>query len=310
MDRLTSMRVFSEVVARGSFVAAADALNMSKAAVTRHVVHLEETVGTRLLNRSTRHLSLTDAGQTYHDRVRQILSDLAEADLLVASSSTNPSGSLRINCHIGFGQLQLARLLPLFSEKYPNIRIDIKLSSQALDIVSEAYDVGIFIGLQNFSDNIIARQLGISEVMLCASPAYIKAKGMPQKPQDLSSHVCLNFDYEQLRHAWHLEGRDGAQDIPISSKIVSNNGELLRYCALAGMGILIRPSFNLGKDLHMNRLVRVLPDYNLGFMTVTLVYPSRKLMPAKVRCFVDFMTEHFPDSHKDHWLTANQDLYQ
>ena len=309
MDRLTSMRVFSEIVARGSFVGAAQALDMSNAVVTRHLAHLEETVGVRLLNRSTRRLSLTDAGQTYYDCVRQILLNLAEADALAASASTNFTGTLRINCHMGFGQLQLARLLPLFSKEYPNISIEIKLTSQALDLIDEAYDVGIFLDLQNYSSNMMARQLGISETILCASPDYIKARGMPKYPEDLASHACINFDYEQLKHSWRLKNQEETIDVPINSKIVSNNGELLRYCGLAGVGILIRTTFSLGNDLASGRLVRVLPDYNLGTISVTLVYPSRRLMPAKVRCFLDFMIKHYPDPERDHWLSSDPDLY-
>ncbi|GGD00633.1 LysR family transcriptional regulator [Undibacterium terreum] len=255
-------------------------------------------------------MSLTDAGQTYYDCIRQILVDLEEADALAASASSKLTGTLRINCHIGFGQLQLARLLPLFSREYENIAIDVKLTSKALDLVGEAYDIGIFIGLQNFSSNMISRQLGISEVILCASPGYIKEKGMPQKPEELSSHACLNFDYEQLKHSWHLVGENESKDIAITSKITSNNGELLRYCGLAGMGILMRPSFNLGKDLASGKLVRVLPDYNLGSFSVTLVYPTKRLMPAKVRGFVDFMVRHFPDPERDHWLSSDQNLYE
>lgn len=276
-----SMRVFSEVVARGSFVGAAQALDVSNAVVTRHVAHLEETVGVRLLNRSTRRLSLTDAGQRYHEYVRRILLDLEEADAVAASASTDLTGRLRINCHIGFGQLQLARLLPLFAKEYPNVAIDIKLTSQALDLIYESYHIGIFIGLQSYSNNMVARQLGISEIMLCASPEYIKDHGKPQKPEDLSSHACINFDYDQLKHSWRLAKGKKTIDVPITnSRIVSNNGELLRYCGLAGIGILARTTFSLGNDLASRRLVRILPDYSLGEIAVTLTYPSRRLIAA------------------------------
>jgi DNA-binding transcriptional LysR family regulator len=303
MDRLQSMRVFLKVVEQGGFARAADVLNISNAVVTRHVADLEEHLGTRLLNRTTRRLSLTETGQAYLERVRQILQDIDDADAIAASQSKKPTGTLRVYSHVGFGQVHLARLLPLYAEKYPDVTLDVTLSDRSVDLVEEGFDVGIFIDFQKFDASMIARQLGIAEVVLCASPCYVKKHGAPERPEDISKHACLNFSYDQLRNFWPIEGLDNSiVNIPITSRMISNSGELLRHGALAGMGIVIRTSFGLGDDLSSGRLVRLLPNHHLGHLSVVMVYPSRRLLSAKVRSFVDFMNAQFPHPETDPWL--------
>lgn len=302
MDRLQSMRVLVKVVEQGSFAAAAQMLAMSNAVVTRYIADLESHLGTRLLNRTTRKLSLTEHGRTYLERVRGILVEVDEAEAVVSSNAKRTTGTLRIYSHLGFGQVQLARLLPLYAQAYPDVVLDVTLSDRTVDLVEEGFDVGIFIALQRFDASMIARKLGSSEVMLCASPSYIQQHGQPQRPEDISQHQCLNFAYEQLRDHWWMDGPDGTINIPINSKMISNNGELLRHCALAGMGIVIRSSFVLGDDLSSGRLVRLLPGYRLGQVSVAMVYPSRHLLAAKVRSFTDFMSTRFPQPESDPWL--------
>lgn len=305
MDRLQSMRVFAKVVEQGSFVRAAQALNMSNAVVTRHVADLEEHLATRLLNRTTRRLSLTETGHAYLERVLQILQEIEDAEAIASAQSSKPTGVLRIYSHLGFGQEQLARLLPEYARQYPEVALDVTLSDRTVDLVEERIDVGIFIDFQKFDASMIARQLGISEALLCASPDYVKRRGEPLHLEDISQHECLNFSYEQLRHHWPIKGPEGnTVQVPINSKVVSNNGDLLRHCALAGMGIMIRPSFTLGDDLAAGRLVRLLPRHQLGQLSVVMVYPSRRLLSAKVRSFVDFMTARFPHPESDPWLSA------
>lgn len=305
MDRLQSMRVFAKVVEQGSFARAAQALNMSNAVVTRHVADLEEHLGTRLLNRTTRRLSLTETGHAYLERVLQILQEIEDAEAIASAQASKPTGVLRIYSHLGFGQEQLARLLPEYARQYPEVALDVTLSDRTVDLVEERIDVGIFIDFQKFDASMIARQLGISEALLCASPDYVKRRGEPLRLEDISRHECLNFSYEQLRHHWPIKGPDGnTVQVPVNSKVVSNNGDLLRHCALAGMGIMIRPSFTLGDDLAAGRLVRLLPRHQLGQLSVVMVYPSRRLLSAKVRSFVDFMAARFPHPESDPWLTA------
>ena len=307
MDRLQSMRVFAKVVEQGSFARAGQALDISNAVVTRHVADLEEHLGTRLLNRTTRKLSLTETGQAYLERVLQILQEIEDAEAIASAQSKNPSGTLRIYSHLGFGQNQLAQLLPLYAREHPDVTLDITLSDRTVDLVEGRFDVGIFIDFQKFDGTMVARQLGISEVLLCASPAYVKQHGAPRSLDEISRHACLNFSYEQIRHHWPIKNPDGdVTHIPITSKVVSNNGDLLRHCALAGMGIVIRPSFTIGDDLAARRLVRLLPEQKIGGLSVVMVYPSRRLLSAKVRSFVDFMAKKFPKPESDPWLDARK----
>lgn len=305
MDRLQSMRVFVKVVEQGSFARAANMLEISNAVVTRHVADLETHLGTRLLNRTTRRLSLTETGQAYIERVRQILQDIDDADAIASAQSSNPAGTLRIYSHLGFGQLHLSKLVPKYLEHYPDVTLDVSLSDRTVDLVEDGFDVGIFVDYQKFDASMIARSLGSTEVLLCASPEYIAKRGAPRIPDDISGHDCLNFSFEQLRHRWPIQGPDGeTRHIPVTSRMFSNNGELLRQCALAGLGIVIRPSFTLRDDLASGRLVRLLPDHHIGRMSVVLVYPSRRLLSAKVRSFVDFMVGQFPHPERDPWLNC------
>lgn len=309
MDRLQSMRVFAKVVEQASFARAASMLELSNAVVTRHVADLEAHLGTRLLNRTTRRLSLTETGMAYLERVKQILQDIDDADAIASSLAKNPTGTLRVYSHLGFGQQQLAQLIPSYAQKFPDVTLDVTLSDRTVDLVEEGFDIGIFIGLQKFDVSMISRQIGTTEVLLCASPEYIKRRGALHAPEDVSQHDCLNFTFEQLRHRWPIQGPDGmTTHIPVTSRMLSNSGELLRQCAMAGMGIVIRPSFSLTDDLISGRLVRLLPNYHLGQMSVTMVYPSRRLLSATVRSFVDFISAQFPHPERDPWLEPERRL--
>jgi DNA-binding transcriptional LysR family regulator len=304
MDRLGSMRVFAKVVEQGSFARAAQALDMSATVVTRNVADLEAHLGTRLLNRTTRRLSLTETGQQYLERVRQILADIDDADAIASSSARKPRGTLRIYCHPGFGQSQLALLLPLYAQAMPDVVLDVTLADHTVDLVEEGFDVGIFIGLQKFDASMIARRLATSRVVLCASPAYLARRGTPARPSDVSSHDCLNFAFDQLRHHWPVHWENEVLNVPIVSRMVSNSGAVLRQAALAGMGIMLRSSFTLEDDLESGRLVQLLQGHHLGELSVMMVYPSRRLLSAKVRSFVDFMNDRFPRPESDPWLAG------
>ncbi len=298
------MRVFAKVVEQGSFVAAANALELSNAVVTRHVADLENYLGTRLLNRSTRKMSLTETGHAYLERVRHILIEIDEADAIASELSKKPAGILHIYSQIGFGQTQLARLLPAYSLQYPDVMLNVTMSDRTVDLVEDGFDVGIFTVHQKFDVSMVARQLGIAEVLLCASPGYIEKHGAPAVPDELLQHACLNFSLEHLRHHWTFQSSDGITTVPINGKVVSNNADLLGHCALAGMGIVMRSSYSLGDDLVTGKLVRILPEYGLGNIAVQLVYPSRRLLSAKVRSFVEFMMMQHPQPESDPWLAV------
>lgn len=296
------MRVFAKVVEQGSFARAATALDMSNTVVTRNVADLEAHLGTRLLNRTTRKLSLTETGQNYLERVKQILADIDDADAVASSSARKASGTLRIYCQHSFGQSQLAKLLPLYAEAMPDVVLDVTLADHAIDLVEEGFDIGILLGLQKFDATMISRRLAMSKLVLCASPAYIARHGAPATPFEVSEHKCLNFAFEQLRHSWPVSFGDEKGDIPITSRVISNNGTVLRHAALAGMGIMVRSSFTLEDDFTSGRLVQLLKGHHLGLMPVNLIYPSRRLMSYKVRSFVDFMSGQFPHPQSDPWL--------
>lgn len=305
MDRLQSMRVFSKVVEQGSFARAAQALEMSNAVVTRHVADLESHLGTRLLNRTTRKLSLTETGQAYLERVNRILADIADADAIVTAQATKPSGTLRIYSQLGFGKQSLAELLPPYANANPEVILDVTLSDRTIDIVEEGYDIGIFIGLQKFDASMIARQLGVAEMLICASPGYIEKHGAPSAPEEVSQHVCLNFsNIELLRNHWPISVSEETVNIPIHSRMLSNNSELLRRCAAADMGIVVGPSYAMTDDIRSKRLVRLLPEYHLGQISVIMVYPSRRLLSAKVRSFIEYMSAQFPQPESDPWCGA------
>jgi DNA-binding transcriptional LysR family regulator len=306
MDRLQSMRIFSKVIELGGFARAAVALEMSNAVVTRYVADLESHLGTRLLNRTTRKLSLTETGHVYLERVRQILADIEDADAIAATSAKKPSGTLRIYSVPGFGVSQLAPLLPLFAKKFPDIILDIKISSHSIDMVEEGIDVGFFLDLQKIDSSMIARQLAAPEVMLCAAPEYLRVNGTPQTLDDISQHRCLNYGFDFMRHNWMIHERDAEEfsypgkskqalkQIPVNSRVVSNNTDILRECALADMGLVLLPSYSLENDIRSGRLIRLLPDHLFGSVTIFMAYPSRRLLSAKVRSFINFIVEEFP----------------
>lgn len=302
MDRLQSMRVFSKVVEHGSFAKAAIALDMSNTVVTRNLADLEAHLGTRLLNRTTRKLSLTETGTAYLERVRQILVDIDDADAQASNQSREASGTLRIYCHPGFGRSQLALLLPLYAKAMPNVVLDVTISDHSVDLVEEGFDVGFFLGLQKFDSSMIARRLATSQVVLLASPDYLARHGTPSTPAEISGHSCLNFAFDQLRNHWPVQWQNEHVNVPIVSRMVSNDGAVLRQAALAGMGIMIRSSFSLEDDLSSGRLVQLLQGHHLGQMSVNMVYPSRRLMSCKMRSFVDFISKQFPHPESDPWL--------
>ena len=306
MDRLQSMRVFSKVVEQGSFAKAANVLDMSNAVVTRYIADLETHLGTRLLNRTTRKLSLTETGQIYLERVKQILADIDDADAVASYSAKKPSGTLRIYSVPSFGKSQLAPILPTFIKEFPEVMLDIKISAHQADLVEEGIDVGFFLDLQKIDASMIARKLSTSEILLCASPEYLKIHGQPASIEDISEHQCLNFGYDFMRDHWtikHKQDTDQAPiEIPIHTTVVSNSADILKECALNGMGLVLGSSFALGDDLRTGRLVRLFPDYFFGSISVSMAYPSRRLLSAKVRNFVNFIVAQFPHPDTDCWM--------
>lgn len=291
MDRLRAFEMFTTVVAKGSFLRAAEALDTSPANVTRYVSELEASLGARLMNRTSRRLSLTESGKTLYERAVTILDDVAEAEAIASSSAIQARGRLRINAPLSFGVRHLAPLWPSFMTRHPDIELDISLIDRVVDLVEEGYDLAIRISRAG-STTLVGRKLAASRNVVCASPAYIAAHGVPQTPADLTRHACIGYSYSATGDVWHLIGDAGeTHDVTVPCVMHSNNGDTARAAALAGIGIIWQPTYLIGEDLRQGRLVPLLPGYRMSDIDVLAIYPSRRHLSTKVRVMVDFLTE-------------------
>lgn len=292
MDLLKAMQVYVTVVETGSLVAAAERLDTSNAAVSRHISALEEHLGARLLNRTTRRLSMTDAGQDFHGRAQQILADVLEAEAITGAKALNPSGLLRISAPLSYGISRLGRLLPGFLARYPDLRLDVDLSDRLVDLATDGTDVAVRIARAPASTNVISRRIAAIGMNICASPAYLARKGCPAAPADLAQHETLSFSYLATGDAWNLVHRDGTQaTVRTRPHVHASNGDILRDLAVQGLGIIIQPDFIVEKNLAEGRLQRVLEDWSMPDFSLYAVYLSRKFLPAKVRVFIDYLAE-------------------
>ncbi|WP_207000047.1 LysR family transcriptional regulator [Trinickia mobilis] len=293
MDHLQSMRVFVKVADLGSFARAASAMDISNAVATRHVADLEGRLGTRLLNRTTRSLSLTESGQVYLERARQILDELEDVEQMVVARNHEPVGTLRIVAPVVFGLHNLAPVLQTYTERYPKVVPDVTLVDRQVDLVEEGFDVGIVIARQMRSASIVTRRLTTGCLTVCATPAYLEKHGVPTRPEHLLEHPCLSLPSEYWGDERVFTGPDGEMRVRPANVIIANNTEMLRQFALLGMGIAILPSYLIGSDMTRGRLVRLLGDYRLPQVEINVGYPSRRHLPAKVRTFIDHLVEHF-----------------
>lgn len=292
MDKVQEMTSFVAVVEAGSFVAAADAVGLSKAAVSRHVADLEQRLGTRLLHRTTRRLSLTDDGQLFFSRARELLNAIDEAESEIASRSGEPVGVLRINAPLTFGILHLAPLWGRFIDAHPKVALDVTLGDRIVDLVEEGYDLAVRI--TNLpSSQLISRKLASTRLVLCASPTYIERHGAPSHPHDLATHRVISYTYSASRDEWTFTGPEGTVQVTTRPRLHTNNGDTCRAAALDGHGIVLQPDFIVGGDLRSGSLVELLPDYRGLEMGIHAVYPTRKHLPIKTRRMVDFLVEVF-----------------
>jgi DNA-binding transcriptional LysR family regulator len=293
MDRLRAFEVFVTVVSRGGFARAADALDTSPANVTRYVNELEAHLGTRLLNRTSRKLSLTEGGEMLYARCKSILDDVAETEGLVSLASVEPRGRLRINAPVSFGIRHLAPLWPEFMRKYPGVELDVALIDRVVDIVDEGYDLAIRISRAGSTDH-AARKLATSRNILCASPAYLARSGHPATPAGLIDHRCIGYTYAATGDEWQLIDSDNnPHPVRVNCHMHTNNGDTARAAALAGQGVIWQPTFLVGNDLRAGTLVRVLPEYHLPEIDVLALYPSRRHLSAKTRAVIDFLVDAF-----------------
>jgi DNA-binding transcriptional LysR family regulator len=287
------MQAFARVVEQGSFAKAADRLGISTSACSRHVADLEAHLDARLLNRTTRRLSLTESGQAFYERCVQLLSDLEEAEQAAAVSAARPRGTLKLSCGISFGVRHVARLVGAFVARHPEVRFDVQLADRFVDLVEEGFDLALRIG-ESPTQNLIARKLGETRLVPCAAPLYLREHGAPETPADLTRHACLTYEYLPLRNVWRFQDRSGMEHaIRIAGPVHANNGDMLAAAAAEGIGIAMEPDFVVAADLAAGRLVRILADYAPALTSIYAVYPSRRHLSAKVRAFVDFLAERF-----------------
>lgn len=290
MDTLDAMRVFAAVVERNGFSAAAQALGLSTAGVTRQVAALEKRLSTRLLHRTTRRVSPTSAGAAYYAQCVRLLAEFDALEASIGAQALEPSGTLRINAPVSWGIARLGPLLAGYRQRYPQVELDLALSDRLVDMVEEGYDVAIRITREP-SPALIARRLGQARITLCAAPSYLAARGTPHTPQELEQHDCLGYSYWTSGNQWPLQGPGGETRVTVNSILQANNGDVLREAAIAGMGVILQPDFLLEDALADGRLVRVLPEWEVPTIGIFAVYTSRSHLAPKVRSFIDYLVD-------------------
>jgi DNA-binding transcriptional LysR family regulator len=293
MDRFVGMAVFVRVVEEGSFAAAARHFGLSPAMASKHVQALEQRLGARLLNRTTRRVSPTEIGRDYCERARRILADLDEADRAAEDQQAAPRGQLRVSASYTFGVGHVAPAIADYLAAYADVSVDLVLNDRHIDLIEDGFDVAVRIG-QLPDSSLIARRLAPVRLVLCASPAYVARHGAPRRPQDLTAHNCLVYTYAASRDEWRFTGPDGRpEDVRVSGRFLANNGDALRVLAVKGEGIILEPAFSVVDDLRAGRLVRLLPDHEVRQAAIHAVYPHSRLLSAKVKTFVDFLAARF-----------------
>jgi len=293
MDRFQAITAFARVVESGSFVRAAERLAISVSAVSRHVAEIEAHLDVRLLNRTTRRLSLTESGRVFYEHCVQLLADLDEAEQSASASAVTPRGTLRLSAAVTFGERHLAPAIAAFIERYRDMRFDVELSDRAVDLVDERFDAALRIGAIG-SQSLVGRMLGETRLVCCAAPAYLGRRGEPRRPEDLAGHECLTYEYASQRNTWLFRERDGAtRQVKVSGSVHANSGRFLEALALEGRGIAYEPDFIVGPEVRAGRLVPILRAFVPAPSPIQLVYPSRRHLSAKVRAFADFLRERF-----------------
>ena len=296
MDTLNAMKLYCHIVDAGQLSIAADQLNLSKGAVSKQLAKLEAHLGGRLLHRTTRRLTPTEAGIAFYERAKQILESVEEAECVVTGLSTEPSGTLKINAPMSFGFLHMGVLLAKYQEKYPKVTIDITLHDRQIDLIEEGYDLALRIATLKDS-SLIVRRLAPCHLVMLASPAYLQKYGEPQVPADLKNHQCLLYTYSDSVKYWTFTNKEGKKkQVPINGTLITNNGNLICDAVINGMGIASLPTFIAGDAIRKGEAKIILDDWRPQAEDISLLYPSSKHLSAKVRAFVDMAVEHFSPS--------------
>ncbi len=292
MVDLTGFSVYAKVVEAGSFSAAAAELGLSKSTVSKQISGLEARLGVRLLNRTTRRLSLTEVGAAFYERAAGIVAEAEEAERLVTSQQAEPHGTLKVSAPMSFGILHMAPAIPSFMALYPGLKVDMDLNDRLVDLVEEGYDVAIRIARLPDS-SLVARKLAPLRPVVCATPGYWRRQPPPLVPGDLKDHNCLIYSYLLKTEEWHFLGPNGPIAVKISGTFRTNNGDALRAVALGGLGLFMGPAFIVDEDLRAGRLQAVLQDFEMTDLSIYAVYADSRYLSAKVRAFIDFLAGRF-----------------
>jgi DNA-binding transcriptional LysR family regulator len=289
MDQFKEIETFVAVAQLGSFVKAADKLGISKAMVSRYVSELEARLGVRLMQRTTRRLSLSDAGAEYLQRCVQILGELQDANAAISAKAVQAQGLLKITAPLTFGIRHLAPLWGEFLRVHPGVELEVNLNDRVVDLIEEGYDLAVRIG-QLASSSLIARRIATTRLRLCASPRYLQQAPPIRALEDIADHAVISYTYLATGEQWHFSGPEGPRSITVHPRLRSNSGDTCRAAALADQGIVLQPSFLVGEDLRAGRLLEILPQYAGAELDISVVYPSRHHLSHKVRAMVEFLS--------------------
>lgn len=293
MDKLTSMNVFVRVAKAGSFAGAAKDLDISRAMATKHIMQLESELNTRLFNRTTRSLSLTEAGEAYLERCQQVLLDVEEMESAVTHLQSEPRGMLKILAPPVIGASHISPGLTEYLKNYPDLSVDMVLKGGQVDLIDEGVDLAIYLGQLN-DTSLVARKLASSSLVVCASPEYLKLHGTPHDPEDLEDHSCLINWAIPPRNKWRFKGILGERTVTVTGRMQANMADPIRNAAVNGLGLIMLPRYIVGRDIEQGRLQVVMDQYGITPLEIYAVYPHRKYLSAKVRSFLDFIQAWLP----------------
>ncbi|MDR2334852.1 MAG: LysR family transcriptional regulator [Burkholderiaceae bacterium] len=293
MDRWTQIELFVQVAELGSLSKAAEKLGLSNAAASRYLSGLEERLGARLVERTTRRLWLTDAGRSYHQRCTAMLAEMREAEAEVNSATSSPSGVLRITSSVSFAMIHLAPALPEFRQRYPKLTVQITAANRYPGFIEAGIDVAIRTREHEGDSGITVRRLAQMRRVLAASPAYLAGQGRPKEPEDLGAHQMLVYNLANDPYVLHLHRQGKSRAVHLAPALDANEGQVIRAAALAGLGILIQPQYIIHDDIIAGRLIPVLPEWELPPLTINIAYQSRRHQPAKIKVFTEFLVKRF-----------------
>ena len=293
MDKFTALMVFRQVVELGSFAAASRQMNLSPAAVSKNIGELEDYLGVRLMNRTTRKMSLTESGSFYYEKISRTLDDLADADESVNNMQLVPKGTLRVSAPITVTLTSISKKIPEFLNKYPELSLDLQLDDRRIDIIKEGFDVALR-GSDKLEDSsLVARKLMVMKHVLCCSQTYINSHGVPKSPEDLKNHNCIQFSLSDHATEWTFKKENSSVTIPIDGRYKVGSSLAVRDSLREGFGISLIPLMYVKEDITNGSLKTILNDWEYNETTLYAIYPSRRYLVSKVRAFVDFLIEEF-----------------